>query len=127
MHESFPADIRKFVAEYVKSVAQLEMILLLRSGADRSWAASEVGQALYTSPEMAAAQLRDLHSRGILVQTDQPPERFQYGPAEPLDQQIQKLAELYKERRVSVITLIYSEPADNIRTFADAFRLRKDT
>jgi hypothetical protein len=30
------------------------------------------------------------------------------------------------KRRVTVINSIYSKPIDKIRTFADAFRLRKD-
>ena len=43
-----------------------------------------------------------------------------------LDELVGSLEKVYEERRVSVITLIYSKPVDKVRTFADAFRLRKD-
>jgi hypothetical protein len=43
-----------------------------------------------------------------------------------LDAAVAQLAKDYAERRVSVITLIFSKPVDKLRTFADAFRLRKD-
>ena len=43
-----------------------------------------------------------------------------------LDQAVVRLAKDYAERRVTVITLIFSKPVDKLRTFADAFRLRKD-
>jgi hypothetical protein len=42
------------------------------------------------------------------------------------DQLIDQLADLYQQRRVAVITQIYSRPVKNVQTFADAFRLRKE-
>jgi hypothetical protein len=39
---------------------------------------------------------------------------------------VDKLAEMYRERRVAVITAVYTKPIDKIRSFADAFRLRKE-
>ena len=36
------------------------------------------------------------------------------------------LAREYAARRVTVIGLIFSKPVDKIRSFADAFRLRRD-
>ena len=36
------------------------------------------------------------------------------------------LEKIYKTRRVSVISFIYSKPTDPLRAFSDAFKLRKD-
>jgi hypothetical protein len=36
-----------------------------------------------------------------------------------------RLAACYRERRTTVITLIFSRPADAVRSFANAFKLKK--
>ena len=38
---------------------------------------------------------------------------------------IDELARLYNERRVTVITLIFTKPTDPLRSFADAFKFRR--
>jgi hypothetical protein len=55
-----------------------------------------------------------------------PPPTYRYAPPPELHRSIAGLVETYRERRVSVINLVYSRPSDAIRSFADAFRLRKD-
>jgi hypothetical protein len=126
--EPFPDDVRQFVADYIHSVAELEVLLLLRGSGSRCWCADEVAASLYTSSEMAGTQLADLSARGLLrYQSDEVPPRYQYHPQNPgLEQLVSQLDEVYQQRRVSVITMIYSKPVDKVRTFADSFRLRKD-
>jgi hypothetical protein len=51
---------------------------------------------------------------------------FRYRTAGETEQSIERLAELYKERRVSIISLIYSKPHQQVQAFADAFKIRKD-
>lgn len=127
MSDEFSTEIRHFISANIKSVADLEVMLLLRENRDRTWTATTVSQVLATSAEMASMQLRGLHDRELLALIiDSTGESFQYRPAEHLERQAEALAVLYRERRVSVITAIYSEPVDNVRTFADSFRLRKD-
>ena len=77
--------------------------------------------------DMASEQLGELHARGLLARMGDSNTRYQYRPATPdLDAQVCRLETAYQERRVAVITAIYSQPVDRVRTFADAFRLRKD-
>ena len=38
---------------------------------------------------------------------------------------MRRVAEIYRERRVAVITLIASKPIENVRAFSDAFRFRR--
>lgn len=78
----------------------------------------------------AEGQLVELAARGLLAQIndDSAAERmFQYQPQTPeLDRAVAGLSHEYAERRVSVISLIFSKPMDKIRSFADAFRIRKE-
>jgi hypothetical protein len=118
--------VSRFITEQLSSVAQLEMLLLLRHDPERTWTPSDVGQSLYTSPEVCAAQLEDLRSRGLLSRLESE-SRYRYAPSSPeLEAVVTILAELYRERRVTVITLIYSKPVDKVQTFADAFKLRRE-
>jgi hypothetical protein len=65
---------------------------------------------------------------GVVVVTEGgPPAQFRYEPrTDELSQTINELAMAYHNRRVTVIGLIFSKPLDKIRSFADAFRFRKD-
>lgn len=125
---NLPDEVRRFIAGNVSSVAQLEVLLLLRENRDLEWSAEEISRALYAAESGMAEQLNDLVSKGLAYVTQTPHSRFRYRPAEEddLDKAVAALARLYKERRVAVISLIYSEPADTARSFADAFRIRKE-
>jgi hypothetical protein len=43
-----------------------------------------------------------------------------------LEEKTRRLADCYRERRTAVITAIFSGPRDAVRSFAEAFRLKKD-
>jgi hypothetical protein len=127
VNSDLPPDVRQFIADYIASVADLEVLLLLRGAADREWSAAEVGKMLYTMPEMSSAQLVRLHAQKLLEAAESSEPRYRYAPGTPeLARTIDQVAKLYSERRVSMITAIYNRPIDKVQTFADAFRLRKD-
>jgi hypothetical protein len=127
MSEALPDDVRRFVSDHINSVEQLEVLLLLKAGAEREWTAGDVSQALYTTPAAAAMRLADLAQRGFISSNAVQEPLFRYRPAGEIDKSIERLAELYKERRVSVISLIYSKPHQQVQAFADAFKIRKDS
>lgn len=125
-----PDDVGRFLEDNITSVAQLEVLLLLRDDRQREWSVDEVSRALYAGASGMADQLNDLVAKGLafLVQAADLDPRFRYRPEcdSELDAFIGRLADYYKERRVSVISLIYSDPLKKARTFADAFRIRKE-
>lgn len=122
-----PDDVRRFLAANIGSVAELEVLLLLRCSRDHAWSAEEVSRALYTAPEMMSLQLAELEAKGLLEASDASGAVYRYLPRiKGLDAVVARVAELYKQRRVAVIALIYSEPVEKARTFADAFRIRKE-
>jgi hypothetical protein len=128
MADDFPEEVRRFILETINSVEQLEVLLLLRREADRDWTAAAVGQAISTSTAAAAMRLSDLAGRGFLTATQAGGDTtYRYAAAAPeRERLVDLLATTYAERRVAVISLIYSKPNDQVRAFADAFRLRKD-
>ena len=126
MPEAIPERVRRFVEANINSVEQLEVLLLLRQELNKSWTAEAVSQALYTPRSAAAMRLADLVHRQIAV-VDESQINFRFQPANSeLQPIVDELAAVYRERRVAVISLIYSKPNDHVKAFADAFRLRKD-
>ena len=119
--------MRALILERIDSVVQLELLLLLQANSGKTWSAAEVAQELRIEPSWANGQLGELAARGLLAPAPDRAEAFAYGPTSAaLAAAVAQLAKDYAERRVTIITLIFSKPVDKIRSFADAFRLRKD-
>ncbi len=125
--DTFPEEVQRFIVDNLSSVEELEVLLLLRSRPDKEWNAAEVSQALYTQPAAAAMRLNDLRSHGLLTSRKEASELYRYHPrTADLEPLVSRLSEAYRERRVAVITLIYSKASSQVQAFADAFKLRKD-
>jgi len=111
---------------HIDSIEKLEVLLLLRTRAEREWTASEVALELRITEASAAARLADLTSSELLVSDKATPPTYRYSPSHSEDtRSISELATAYAERRVSVITFIFSRPQERVRGFADAFLLKK--
>lgn len=124
MSDAFPADVKEFLGQNIHSVAQLEVLLMLRAESERRWSAEDVAKILYVQPPMAKNMLTDLVQRGVVVQSEA---CFRYRPTnDGMGALIDRVAQLYRERRVAVTYEIYSKPMNVVRAFADAFRLRKE-
>lgn len=125
--EGIPDDVRELLLEHVDTVAQLEILLLLHDSRPEVWPADRVAQRLALDPRSAAARLADLADRGFFsTALDGDVQTWTYAPTSPaMDAVVQRLGRAYKERRVAVISLIFSRPPDPLRHFSDAFKLRK--
>ncbi|SFJ51153.1 hypothetical protein [Planctomicrobium piriforme] len=126
--EEFPRLLGIFLDQQISSVAQLEILLLLRSRLEQTWTAAAVDEELRITPAMAREQLVLLAGAGLITADAGAAEAaYRYQPGTPeIQQRIDELADCYAARRVAVITRIYSKPLKSVRTFAEAFRLRKE-
>ncbi len=119
-----PEDVHRFLYQYIESVEQLEVLLLLRQAPDRGWTADDVARALYSHPSSVSSRLALLMGQGMLRETG--PGSYQYAPRSiESHDTVTRVADTYRERRVAVITLIASKPLENVRAFSDAFRIRR--
>jgi hypothetical protein len=127
MHEEFPSGLKQFIEQHIESVPQLEALLLLRREPQREWSASEIAKELYIPEDAARSLLVDFSRRGfaILIPASAVRYTFQTRNSES-DRLIDELASAYQNRRVAVISLIYSKPLNKVQTFADAFRFGKE-
>ena len=122
-----PETVRGFVAQHIDSAELLETLLLVHSGPERQWTPEEVARSIYTVPAGATRRLEQLVQMGLVSSNGAPDPAYRYAPTRPaLAAQVDALAAAYRVQRVAVINLIYNAPPDPLRSFADAFKLRKD-
>jgi hypothetical protein len=123
----FSDDFCHFLQAAVPSVDAAEMLLALARKPERWWSAAEFVAALSPAPlgdADAARQLEAFAARGLVARrADQ---RVRYRPADAaLAAHVATLAQVYGERPVTLIRVIYALRDGKIRSFADAFRLRR--
>ena len=122
---SVSESLATFLQQRLASIEQIEIVLLLREDRARVWSATEVAQALKMAPESAAMRLFLLASSGLLLFEPSGMPRYRYaGSDAATDVLLGELAERYENDRGAVAAAI-GAPPDPIRSFADAFKLKK--
>jgi DNA-binding IclR family transcriptional regulator len=109
---------------------QLEVLLLLAGSPGKVWTAPDLAQQLRIDAAWVDGQLRTMTAGGLVAVSEQSgpaPAQYRFEPRTPeLAHAVDELAHAYADRRVTVIGLIFAKPTDKLRSFADAFRIRKD-
>jgi predicted transcriptional regulator len=122
-----PIEVEEFIFNYIDSLEQLEILLLLSSSPERIWSSEEVNERIKSSSSSIAQRLEKLTAHGLVRIRQQEPLQYQYEPNRPeLATAVQNLAAAYKERRLKVVQCIFSKPLSSLRIFADSFKIRKD-
>jgi DNA-binding IclR family transcriptional regulator len=117
-------ELLDFIRDTVRSVWALEILLVLRRDRARAWKPQEIVDELRASLPLVAGNLTIFETAGLVLRDG---EGFRYAPASPwLESLCSELASAYRERPVTVINAIVSSSGDNLRTLADAFRLKGD-
>ncbi len=125
--QEIPERVRRLIASHIDSVVQVEILLLLRSQPQRWFSGDDVASELRIDRMWARPQLAELCARGMLDCTTDTEPQYRFSPGtHELASDIDELARVYAERRVTVTSLIFAKPLTPLRSFADAFRLRKD-
>jgi hypothetical protein len=121
-------DVCALLTERIASISQLETLLLLHRTAPMEWHRHQIAAELRIEARAAEEQLLALAARELLAAVEVEGDvRYRFAPASPaLADTVTRLAAAYEKRRVTVVQTLYSRPADGIRVFADAFRLRKE-
>lgn len=116
-------EVRDFIARHIVSIEQLEVLLLLAETEERAWTTRELNERLRSQEASIAKWLIALEALKMVGATE---ECVRFAPAnDALRRQVAALAEAYRSRRIKVIELIFSKPNESLRSFVDAFDLRK--
>lgn len=118
--------VRRFIAANIDSAEQLEVLLLLHRHPGRGWRAHDVSREIFTVPAAATLRLESLVELGFLRSDAAADPEYRYQPHSPeLDAEVQALADAYRANRVGVLNLVFRRPPDPVRSFSDAFRIRR--
>ena len=125
MAEQLPSTVRQFLARYIQSVEQLEVLLLLQDQPNRSWSPGDVYSVIRSSEASIASRLKAFAKDGFLAEENDG--RYRFAPQNTdLRAAVEQTAAAYKTWRIRVVEAIFTPPSDPVQSFADAFKLRKD-
>ena len=120
-----PVSVDRFLRSTVRSVWQLELLLLLQRQRTRLWTADELVRDLRASVLIVGDALSALQKAGLVSRNAN--DQYQYWPITPeLDRLVDQVAAAYTSSPVAVTEAILSAPSSSVRTFADAFKIKKD-
>ena len=122
-----PTEVKRFVSEYISAADQLDILLLLHARRDESLTATDVSKAVFTVPTSATLRLEQLAMLGLVASSGGQDPTYTYRPETPAKAAaVDALASAYRVNRVGVIQLVFEKSADPLKSFADAFRLKKE-
>jgi DNA-binding transcriptional ArsR family regulator len=121
-----PRAVKRFLRRHITTLYQLEILLLLYEKRATACSLGEISRALHIGEAAIETWLAEFRDQGFVDYIEQPEKSYGYHVSDETDEIMGALVKTYRERRVSVTTFIYSTPLDNVRRFADAFRLKKD-
>ena len=123
----FPDDLRSFIQEQIPTVDAAELLLVLAREPARQYDLRDVLDALRPTvlgEPVARRHLAHFEANGLVTSVGG--DLYQYSPASPaLDGAVHALMKAYNERPVTLVRIIYAPKDEKIRSFADAFRLKK--
>ena len=121
---SLPVHVEAFVRRYIPTVAHLECLVRMVRSPTQQWSAGDMSVAIGVDEKRAREVLDDLKDHGFLS-TDG--HTFQYAPNSTLvGDGAAALVAAYDRFPVQLIRIVYEPRTNPARSFADAFRLRKD-
>lgn len=118
-----PLDIKDFLTEHIDSVGQLEILFLLLDRQGSEWTVQKLSNELRSNQTVINNHLSHLIAHKLITKTDN---GYVYDLQGEEDERVRKLHASYKEMPVSVIAFLYEKPKDKLKSFADAFKFKKD-
>ncbi len=118
-------EVSSFIRTTFRSVWTLELLLFLKSEAERSWSRAELVAALRGSDLIVSQGVDALTAAGLVVSDAQGNARYTPATAD-LAKLVDQSEAAYAKSPDAVRRLIISSVNGGITAFADAFRLRKD-
>lgn len=116
------ANLKQFIFEYVDSVELIEVLLFIRSNADKWFSATQISTELRSNPTSITNRLSRLASIGLIEKDN---DQIKFHPeSDELKDLVTELANEYLLRRHRIFELIFSS-SKTARQFANAFIVNK--
>jgi hypothetical protein len=121
-----PDSVKGFIAKHIRSVEQLEILILLSAAPENIWTVQKVAQHIQSDEASIASCLEELQSQGFLIAKKMPGLVYQFScSSEELLMGVKALTETYRKQRIKVIEVVLDKSQQNLRNFSDAFKIRR--
>ncbi|QEH33426.1 hypothetical protein OJF2_19280 [Aquisphaera giovannonii] len=107
--ETIPESVIQFLDGNVESIEQLEILRVLAEDPRRRWDLNSLARVVQAAPRSVRGHLAAMCERGLVEMTGLALDvSCRYGRKPPeLERRIRRLLEIYRERPVTVIRLVY--------------------
>lgn len=123
-HE-LPLVTATFLAEHIRSVEDLQLLIALVQTPERWWDAAAAARELSVTRSAAARLLDHLARHNLLDIKITGDVRYQFRPGtDALHEAAVACADEYRRNPIAVLRAVTSQPQRRLRHFADAFRIR---
>lgn len=119
------SDLVEMVEYSFGSVWALELLLVLRRDRARGWHPNELVQELRSSDVVVSESIDRLVAVGLAVIEDGNRVRYSPSSAEH-DALVGLLEDEYRKKPAAIRRLIIKSPAEKLKSFADAFKLKQE-
>lgn len=127
MAKNLAAELVSFLNQHIQSVGQLEVLLLIHSEPSHLWTAESVAQALRSNASSARTWLDSFASAGLVEKGSETVVTYRYVFKDAhLNVLVSQLIQEYKIRPLKVIDAITNRPTNQMLSFMDAFRIKKE-
>lgn len=121
--EEIPQEVRDLVRRHVTSGDHLEILMRMFDAGEKAFSVDELRRVTHIAERSVVRCLDELSEAGIVRQVS--PTAWQYGPRTVQEREaLDKLAQMYHQRPVTLVRLVYERPSAPLKSFSDAFRLR---
>lgn len=118
------SDLIEMVEYSFGSVWALELLLLLHRNPDRAWRHEELVRELRSSDVVVAESVNRLVVSGLVLMDG---DLVRYGPVSPQQEVLVGQLDIeYRTKPAAIRRMIVQGPAQKLKSFSDAFKLKPD-
>jgi hypothetical protein len=123
--DSFPEDVKQFFEQTVDSVEQLEILRILGEDPYRQWSQDEISHKIQSNSRSTQEDISALEQRGLLkCVLHEGRTMSQLGAQSPeLEALTNRLLELYRQRPVTMIRMVYERKLSVLRHLLSSTRI----
>lgn len=122
-----PERLISFIDDHIRSVEELEVLIVMVENEDRWWGAQAIAQQVGLAVDVARRTLERLASENLLAIRVTDDVRYQFQPGEPgLLKLTRELAGDYRRYHLALFRRVTDRSQRSVRDFSRAFRIRRD-
>ena len=125
MPAAIPQEIQQFITNHVRSVEQLEILLLIHGTPHKIWSVQSVYSSILSSKSSVERWLEEFVRTGFCQKTTDEPANYFFSASGEIELRLSALAELYKIKPARVIEAIFKKDLGAAQSFADAFKIKR--